>query len=166
MVKKKNKISYIIPSKKNTKKTQSKNNNGFWGRLSGIQRLIIGIIVCAIIVVLAALVCSFVFKPENTVKSKIDNLASDYYENFFYERIVESNNSDDAVKKVVSEYKDTGLTPVSLRQLILHDTQKNYEIGKYLKNYCDENNTVAKFYPEEPFDKTSYRIEYTYSCEF
>ena len=72
--KKKSKTSYILPSKKitrsrkgkATKKTVAKRN------LSGIQELIIGVIVAAIVVVAFALICVFVLTPERTIKTEIE----------------------------------------------------------------------------------------------
>ena len=156
--KKKSKTSYILPSKKTTrsrkgkatKKTVAKRN------LSGIQKLIIGVIVAAIVVVAFALICVFVLTPERTIKTEIEKLAADYYESSFY---------GDG-EETLSKYKDSGLAPVTLRQLILHDVEKNHEIGERIKKYCDENSTMIIFYPEEQYSKTSFRAEYTYSCEF
>ena len=135
-------------------------------KLTGIQKTIIGVIICAFVVIIVALVSSFVYTPEKIVKSKIENMARNYYENYYYSGLEDAKGNTDEVKTVLKKYKDTGLSVVMLRQLIFHDLGNNLEDSKFITQYCDENKTSVKYFPEEPYEKSSYRIEYIYSCDF
>ena len=130
------------------------------------QKIIITIILVSMIVILIAVLISFLFKPENLVKSKISNLSSNYYENYLYDGLNDSANFSGDYKSTLEKYKDTGLTYITLRQLILHNKEENASTGEYIKEYCDEEKTTIKFFPEEPYGKTNYHIEYHYVCNF
>lgn len=130
------------------------------------QKIIIAIILTSMIVIVIAILTSFLFKPENLVKSKISNLSSAYYENYLYDGLSDSNNFSGDYKSTLEKYKDTGLAYITLRQLILHDQEKNASTGDYIKDYCDEEKTTIKFFPEEPYGKTNYHVEYHYVCNF
>ena len=133
---------------------------------SPVQKItIVSILICCVLVI-TAVVCGIFNQPENQTKRIITDLATDYYENYLYEYLSHldnfKNNPDDAMK-LYSEY---GFSPVNLRQFLLYDDQKNAKYADYLKKYCDENQTLVKFYPEAPYGVKNYRIKYTYSCEF
>ena len=66
----------------------------------------------------------------------------------------------------MEKYEKHGFSAVSLRQLLLYDNHKNEKYDGELTKYCDKDRTVIKFYPESPYEKTNYRVDYTYSCEF
>lgn len=135
---------------------------------SPIQKLILSVIFTVILVVIIALAITFFHKPENLVKSKIASIASDYYENYFYKNLVNSEKYAEIqnLDNILGKYKDSGLSSLNLRQLLLYNNQKNSDSAPFLKKYCNEENTYVKFYPEPPYSKTSYRTEYTYSCNF
>ncbi len=152
-------------AKSKNKKTQA---NSRRRRYSPAQKTILLIIFIAFFIVFIALLCAFFLKPEKIVKSKIDTIASDYYENYFYEKLITSEKYTESkdLDDILGRYKDNGLATLNLRQLLLYDNQKNAEFAPYLKKYCDEENTYIKFYPEPPYSRTSYHIDYTYSCNF
>ena len=133
-----------------------------------IQKIILSIIFAVIIIVAITLIVAIFLKPENLVKSKISSLASDYYENYFYENLINSEkyNQINNLDEIMGKYQQSGLSSLTLRQLLLYDNQKNSDVAPFLKKYCNEENTYVKFYPEPPYSKTSYRTEYTYSCNF
>ena len=133
--------------------------------MSLTQKLIIFIIIFSSVLILFFTAFSFVHTTENLVKSKLTHLASDYYENYFYANIAKSNDSN-SISNVLQEYETVGLSVVHLRQLLLYSDQIDSGTIKFLTEHCDENKTVIKYYPEPPFTKTSYRIDYTYSCDF
>ena len=130
------------------------------------QIIIFIIITAAMIAVIVSVVCIFLFKPENTVKAKISELSSDYYENYLYQSLDPNSLSSEEFSKSMQKYEKTGLTITTLRQILLYDHKKNAKDAPFLKKYCDEDSTYIKYYPEYPYSKTSYRTEYTYSCEF
>ena len=141
-----------------------KHNKNKKEKFTFTQSLIIFIICFLFILVIGYLIFSAINTDENITKSKIENLASNYYENFLYQQIVDSGNTKPST--VLEEYNNIGLSVVYLRQLLLHEKQNDPETFNYLMEHCDENKTSVKFYPEPPYEKKSYRVDYTYSCDF
>lgn len=115
-----------------------------------------------VIVTISAFITVF-FSAENTTKRTLSRIAAEYYEEYLYPTI---DHSDEKFTTTMETYAKSGLTPTTLRQLLLYDHQKNAALTPALQKYCDENHTRIKYYPEPPFTKTSYRIEFTYSCDF
>ena len=139
-----------------------KNKNKF----SLAQKLVIVIIgICFLIVILFLIFC-LVNKPETRIKNTIDNLARDYYENYLYADFSTTSDFQNDPAAVMSRYEEYGFSSIPLRQLLLYDGKKNAEFAAELKKYCDENNTLIKFFPEPPYGDRNYRINYTYTCEF
>lgn len=130
---------------------------------SPTQKIILIVIISAIITVFISLICSLFLNPEHNTKSKISQLATEYYEDYFYPNVF-SGNKD--MSEVLNRYTDTGLAKVSLRQLILSNSNLSEQDASQLQKYCDENTTFVQFFPTEPYDKTSYHTEFTYSCSF
>lgn len=132
-------------------------------------RIIIGVIVLAVIVVAVSLLSSVFMNTENSVKGKLATMAADYYENYLYKNLAESEiykSSDEDLKDMLKEYAEVGLSSITLRQLLLYDDKKYADDTGFLTKYCNENRTYVKFYPEEPFERSSYRAEFTYACNF
>ena len=150
-------------NKHSSKIHQSKNRFLSSNAKSPAQKTILAVIILAVITVFVALICSLVFNPEHTTKSTISQLAAEYYEDYFYPNIF-SGNKD--MSEVLNRYTNTGLAKISLRQLLLYNDQQNIGYQNLLTKYCDENNTFVQFFPTEPYGKTNYRAEYTYSCNF
>ncbi len=136
--------------------------------LSKIKWLILAIIIFLIAIVIAVAVFALLPRDEYTVKSKLDYLVRDYYENYLYSAFENSAQSygNSTVEELLEKHAERGLSRITLRQLLLHDTTKTADIANYLREYCDENKTFMQIFPEPPFDRTSYRIKYTYSCNF
>ena len=101
---------------------------------------------------------NFIATPEFLVKHKISSIADDYYQNYFYNSVPD--------KEGLSYYIDTGLSRLSLRQLLLYSDHKYGESTDYFSTYCNLDSTSIKFYPEEPYERKSYHTDYTYSCKF
>ena len=131
-----------------------------------VRRVMIGVIVTAIVVVVISLVGSLLLNRERVVKAKLDVMAKEYYEGYIYEHLINGAMSQDEIEKAMERYVDWGFAPVNLRQLLLYDNQRNIQEAGFVREYCDENNTSVKFYPEAPYDKKSYRLEYDYKCEW
>ena len=127
------------------------------------QKTIISIIIIAIIAVGISVVCFFILDTERQVKTKISHLASDYYENYFYPKIF-SGNKD--MTEVLSYYTESGFSMINLRQIFLSNADISTSEINLINKYCDENKTYIHFFPEPPYDKTSYHMEYAYSCNF
>ena len=130
---------------------------------SPTQKIILIVIVSAIITVFIALTCSLILNPENNTKTKISQLATEYYEDYFYPNVF-SGNKD--MSEILNRYTDTGLAKVSLRQLILSNSNLSPADVNFIRQHCDENTTFVQFFPTDPYNKTSYHTECTYSCSF
>jgi len=135
-------------------------------RFTKPQLIIIIVIILCMLSVITAVIYNLFSKPENIVKAKISEISSDYYENYLYKNFNFEKYSSEDFANFMQKYENVGLTTTTLRQLLLYDHQKNADVAPLLEKYCDENTTFIKFYPEQPYSKTSYRVEYTYSCEF
>ena len=132
--------------------------------LSLVQKVIIGIIIATSLLVVFYIVFASLNSSERITKSKISDLAPNYYENYLYEEM--NNTSNKKPSEPLKEYEKIGLSIVYLRQLLYYKDQTDTETVNYLLEHCDENKTTIKYYPEPPFTKTSYRTEYVYSCDF
>ena len=106
--------------------------------------------------------------PEEIALSRLDQLASNYYEQYFYDKFANSANfqSLENVDSAMDKYVKTGFSKVTLRQLAIHDRTTASPISDQPLEYCDEESTFVIFYPEPPFERTSYHTEFTYSCAF
>ena len=129
------------------------------------QKIILGVIMITMLLVFFSAFFIIAASPEKQVQKRITSLATDYYENYIYPDIQKNNNKTD-ISGILEKYKDSGFSTLSLRQIILHDIEKNSTTYQYLKKYCDENNTLIKIYPEPPFNNTSYRVDYSYACDY
>lgn len=148
-------------------KNHHRNRSRFKKDYSSIARkFILFLIPFTAIVILFSIICANIFSPENQVKSRLAALAADYYENAFYEKLIHSNNFSGDPETALRDYQDSGLPVISVRQLYLYNPTKTTNDVSYLIKYCDENATTAKIYPEPPYSQSSYRVEYTYSCNF
>lgn len=130
--------------------------------------IILVVIIIAAIIVIFAVIHSLIFTPEAITKSNLSKLASDYYENYYYESIVNSKEfqSLDNVDSAMNKYTKKGFPKIKLQQLILQNQSSNQELTNQILKYCDEDSTIITFYPELPFDRTSYHVEFDYSCLF
>ena len=134
---------------------------------SSVEKIILAIICLASLAVVAMLILALVFSNENQVKHDIEQLARDYYENYIYDTMV---NSEQFAKigdldKVMQKYQVHGFTPVTLKQMLTH-FKKDEKFKQKITKYCDDGRTTIQFFPTPPFDVKSYDIVYKYSCDF
>lgn len=129
------------------------------------------IIILSMIVVVLAIFFGFLTNPERLAKATIENLARDYYENYFYKTIVSANeigtaNEKKSLAEIMEKYEKIGFAKVTLRQLLLYNPEKAGNPAT-TTNYCDENATSVQIFPTAPYGKSDYKIEYNYtSCSF
>lgn len=131
-----------------------------------IKRIVLVAIGLTMAAVVIALISAFVFDDEKMVKSKMEGLAKEYYESYIYINLIDDTMSDEKVAELMDNYGLKGFAPVNLRQLLLHDRQNHIDDIEYIRRYCDENRTTVRFFPEAPFEKEDYRVEFRYDCEF
>lgn len=124
-----------------------------------------GVIVSAIMVGVSLFVTVY-YNPEAVAKRKFEELATTYYEEYYYERFMEA--IDPSVKdEKMKTYETTGFQPVLLRQLLLYQNGKYASYKAYFEREeykCDKNKTSAKFYPVYPYGVKDYTVKYDYSC--
>ena len=130
------------------------------------KRSIIMVIILAMLVVILAIPLSAFQNPEYIVKHSIESMTTDYYENYFYPRLIGTTDSNTSLDDIMSPYVTHGFAIVSLRQLLLFDDERYANLTSTLTEYCNENSTFVRIYPDEPFGKTNYHVDYHYSCEF
>ena len=125
----------------------------------------VGVIVSGTMVALSIFVTVY-FNSEAVAHRKFERLAREYYEDYYYDKFMESM-SEEAFQAKMETFAKTGLQPVPLRQVLLYQNGKNQAYKKYFEkeNFaCDKNTTTAKFYPVAPYGKTDYTVEFNYSC--
>ena len=141
------------------------------------KHTIMTVIALAMLAVLGYTIFAIIATPEFLIKREIDHLTSDYYENYFYPKILKNNsieNSDATnpsfaeshLSSVMEEYQKTGFSRITLNQLFLYDNRKNYSLSTPIAKYCDLDKSFIKIFPEPPYTAKSYRVEYNYSCNF
>lgn len=150
------------------RKSKSKNKRSRLN-LDTVQKVVMGAILIAMVIVIGVVVAGLFIKPQTMVESKIGAMAADYYENYLYKNLEDSGiyaDNREGLKEVLAEYSETGLSSVTLRQFLLYDNRKYGADTEFLTKYCNENKTYVKFFPEPPYEKNSYRAEFNYSCNF
>ena len=162
MLNKKNYLSINYSRRSRRRKSRHIKNQDSFSRT-----IILCIILIVTIIIIAATIFAAVFTNENRTKLTISDIAADYYENYFYENLLKSEEfQKNNPGATLEEYQEKGLSPLTLRDLLLYDDQKHYNQHDFLTKFCDENKTLVKFYPESPYERNSYRTEFVYSCNF
>lgn len=128
------------------------------------------IVTVVILLLMATLITGTVvilsYDEREVAKSKIEEKARDYYENSLYSSLIKEGMEQEEIEGLMERYLVRGFARVRLRQLLLREENGRTEDANLIRKYCDEDKTTVKFYPEAPFDKKSYRVEYEYECEF
>lgn len=138
------------------------------------KNTILTVIALAMLSMLLFVIYNLIATPEHLIKKQIDSLARDYYENYIYATTLSNNSIDvnhpeessDALNKIFSRYTELGFSQASLRQLLLFNDGKYASLENTFSKYCDLDRTSIKIYPEAPFGRTNYHIDYNYSCKF
>ncbi len=128
--------------------------------------VVTGVIITAMLIIAGLTIFHVFHTPESNTKSKIESIAADYYENYFYKNILNNIADKSSLATVLSKYEKTGFSRVSLRQLLLYDNKKHNSEAPELKKYCDESMTSIQIFPDPPYSSKDYHVSYYYSCEF
>jgi hypothetical protein len=164
------KRSRISGSKVHVKRAKSSGHLGLSDRdrrIFAISRwVILGVVIIAMLIVGLVMLFSFLNNTEAIVTGKIENITADYYENYFYPRIEKYSAEGKELADVMAPYAETGFSKVTLRQLLLFDSERYSASADYLTEHCSPESTYVKIYPEEPFGKLNYHVEYHYACTF
>ena len=106
-----------------------------------------------------------VLDPKRVSINKIEELARDYYENYYYDSFV-ANLPEEDFQTAFTTYSEYGFPRVYLRELLLfddgrHAADRAYFDGEY---FCNTNHTSVIILPTAPFNKTDYTLKYEYDC--
>ena len=126
--------------------------------------IILAVIGLAGLMVILATFSAFFFTPERVVKDKIETLAKEYYENTIYENIV--SNATKPLDEIMKKYTEKGFSRIYLRQLLVLSSNTHPDYSSIITSYCNENLTSIVIYPDAPYGRTDYHINYDYSCKF
>ncbi|MDO5481324.1 MAG: hypothetical protein Q4F60_03210 [Candidatus Saccharibacteria bacterium] len=139
-------------------KSQKQNKNP-------INIILIMIIVACVIGIGALIFSKSYFATENQVQREIEALAADYYENYLYENYFLKIPEADR-RAEFEQYLGRGMNPVYLREILNYSKDKHSESVKIFQTArCDTNSTSVKYFPEEPYGRSDFRVEYKLSCE-
>lgn len=147
----------VLPKTKSTKNKP---------KLTIIQKIMISTIVILLIAATVMVVFTLTHRPEDEIKNLISKLSSNYYENYLYANFSQTASFKENPDTIMQKYEKYGFSSITLGQLLLYDNKKNQEHTDFLKSHCDINKTTIKFYPESPYQKNNYHVDYTYSCDF
>ena len=130
------------------------------------KKIITAVIIIAMISVILFLLFKAFSTPERVIKTKIEAVAADYYENFLYPDIEKYGTREKTLSEIMHRYEQNGFSEVTLRQLSLYDGKDHADVDSIINTYCDDTASYVKFYPEPPYGQKDYRIDYHYTCEF
>ena len=132
------------------------------------KRTILVVIIILAVAIIATLITSLFYDNKKAVKEKIVEITKDYYENYFYEQMVNSEQfkKEGIFEETMEKYHNGGLNTLSLRDLLVYDNKKNSKYEEFLTKYCDKDNTVVRIFPDPPYNRTTYHAEFIYSCNF
>lgn len=125
------------------------------------------VVLVAALAVVVNVILSLNFTAEKMTMRKIEAIARDYYENYFYDNYV-GEMSEEEIREELSGMEKSGFPRTYLHDLLLFDNKRHAEDAKEFKRKgytCDTNKTYVIFYPEEPYGKKDYRVEYEMECE-
>jgi hypothetical protein len=129
-----------------------------------IGSIIAGVILLAVLIILCI---TFFFNKERIVTKKVKSMGVDYYTNYLYDTLAKGRDKKD-LDKILIKYASIGIK-MDLNTLEKYDSGKYKDEIKNLKSKkkaCDKNNTKVTIYPEEPYNKTDYRVEIELDCGF
>lgn len=130
------------------------------------HHIITTVVILTMLVVILSVFFAQLSTPERIIKGKIESIATDYYENYFYDRILDSLSGDQTITDALDYYSERGFNRVPLEQLFLFDNQRWQSAESAIVKYCDPAKTSITIYPDSPYGPTDYHIDYAYSCDF
>ncbi len=76
------------------------------------KNVIVGVIISAMSVVAVMTAFHFFHSPENVTKSRIESIAADYYENYFYKNIIKNVAGNNTLASIMPKYNKDGFSRV------------------------------------------------------
>lgn len=127
-------------------------------------------IIGGILLVLIITLSLFMIKKDNQeeeLTTILKELGSEFYEEFYYDKV--GNNLEER-RNFLEKYKDIGIK-INLDNLSRYNSEKNKEkieqfVNKKTNQECDKENTMVIIYPNDPYEKDSYKEEIKLICGF
>lgn len=120
-----------------------------------------------IIVILTIILLLSVFikeKQKVNLKQSLNDMAVDYYENFYYKQFENLSNKNQRLEK----YTNIGIK-ITLKNLEEYSDKNKKKITNFVnsetKNPCNKYNTMAIIYPKVPYEKKDYEVEIVLECQ-
>lgn len=87
------------------------------------------------------------------------------YTKEFYSYYYDENNKDNKAKEYLAQFKENGLS-ISLGNMevylnVIGGAEKDFKVF----DKCDVDKTYVNIFPQEPYTKTSFKMETHLSCE-
>ena len=131
----------------------------------GLNAVLIIISVLCIVGAVAMVANRSYFTQENQLQREIEQLAADYYENYYYENYFLNIPESDRMTEL-QKYLEHGTNPVYLRELLNYDNNRDSEAAQIFQSAeCDTNTTSVRYFTEAPYGKTDFHTEYKLSCK-
>ena len=134
---------------------------------SNKKNITIGVVVLVsvLVVVAAGIGLSYAFSPSKKAKleTELKEMGKDFYENFYYDLVVNSNGVD-SIKK----FENTGIK-VDLDNLSRQNNENKEKVNDFKNDKnedCNKTNTKVTIYPKDPYGKTNYEIQVQLDCGF
>lgn len=139
---------------------------------TNIKKVFIGLIAITLVVLVGFIVLnktSLLQNNENKLSNRIEEVGSDFYENFYYDQI-SANKTEEEVKEFLERFEEVGIK-VDLDNLSRFNEEKYSNLNEEFKNKkddieCDIRNTKAIIYPKSPYSKEDYTISHELDCGF
>lgn len=142
--------------------------NKRYGKTSDkITKVAIGVLALAIVGVIGYVAVQFYNMPEYRTEREMNNLAKDYYENYFYDKFV-NNVGDGSLFDAMGQHQENGMERVYLRQLLVFDGERHGDLREVFDSAhytCNTNTSWVKYHPYEPYGKTDYSYEINLACK-
>ena len=100
---------------------------------------------------------------EQKIERKLNKMTKSFYEDYYYDLLVDSKGSKEEAINYLKQYEKIGLK-ISYDSLKVYYDQKGYMNYTILKD-CDENETKVLIYPKNPYGKKDYKTSFKLSCK-
>ena len=130
------------------------------------------IIIGVVVLIVVAIVLATIFgkgngNQERVLNAKLKELGVNFYENFYYDQLGESQEEREETLK---KFSDKGIK-IDLDNLIRLNSDnsedlKSLFVNKKTGSSCDAKSTKVIIYPKENYGKKDYKIETVLECGF
>lgn len=101
--------------------------------------------------------------PTQKIERKLEKLTKSFFEDYYYDLVLNNEGSKKGTAKYLSQFKKTGLR-ISLDSLkAYYDNNGGMNYTMFAK--CDENKTQVIIYPKKPYTRYSYKLDTELSCK-